>query len=128
MERVTKTTCMWRAVIHEPHKAGVLAIAWRREGGALRMFHNWLVVIARASRSGGVGDHLVKGGWGPSFKCVCFTHLSFFFLRFLLRMLSFPFPAIPPTQTSLKGSSLAPSPLPVPSPLSPPPPFFLPLF
>ena len=27
VERVTNTTCMWRVILVEPHKAGVLAIA-----------------------------------------------------------------------------------------------------
>ena len=31
--------------------------------------HEWRAIIARAAQSGGAGDRLVRGGWGPSSYC-----------------------------------------------------------
>jgi len=39
----------------------------------------WRVIIARAAQSGGAGDRLVGGGWGPSRFCF-FNYCVFVFL------------------------------------------------
>ena len=45
----------------------------KKDGGACE----WRVIIARAAQSGGAGDCLVRGGWGPS-HCffICFVLLA----------------------------------------------------
>ena len=39
----------------------------------------WRVIISRAAQSGGAGDRLVGGGWGPSRFCF-FNYCVFVFL------------------------------------------------